>query len=350
MVASRILVVSAVASALVIGAAYADAKRRSRKQSKRRVHVVERGQTLSLIARNYGCKVTDIRRVNQLKGDFLKIGQRLSVPRCTGKRVRGAPVFVHYVARGETLSKIARRYDCSVKHLKARNGLRNNVIHPGQKLRLIPGRGGRGRPIKGQAIGSPQRGRLENGAQLPRDRSYHRRRPYRAWGANHTVHFIRRVARIVRGKYRRVHPVAIGDLSAKRGGDLSPHLSHQSGLDVDVGFYFKKKPQGYPLSFIKGNKHNLHMGATWTMLRAYAATARSSGGVQKIFLDYKLQKLFYEWAKKKRRASRRTLRLMFQYPRGPGSMRGILRHEPGHDDHIHVRFKCPRRDKKCREL
>jgi len=345
MKALRQTLVVVIAAVLVVGAAPVDAKRRRR--GKRKVHVVERGQTLSLIAKNYGCKLKALRHFNGLKGDFLKIGQKLRVPRCTGERRLGAPVFVHFVARGETLSKIARRYDVSVKHIRRKNRLRGNIIRPGQRLRIVPGVGGRGRPLKGQSVGSPQRGRLVNGVQLPRGRSYHRRRPYRAWGANHTIYYIKRIARIVKSKYRRVHKVAIGDVSAKNGGDLSPHLSHQSGRDVDIGLYFKKKPGNYPLSFIKGNKYNLHMEANWTMLRLYASTARSAGGVEKVFLDYKLQKLFYEWARKKRKASKRTLSKMFQYPRGPGSMLGIVRHQPGHADHLHVRFKCPRRDKKC---
>ncbi len=350
--ALRLMGIVIVAAMLVVGTGPTDAKRVTRKKAKKKkkrgqIHVVEKGQTLSLIAKDHGCKVRQLRAANGLKGDFLRIGQKLRVPRCSGRRSVDAPEFVHFVAKGETLSKIARRYDVSIKHLRRRNRIRGNIIRPGQKLRVIPGSGGRGRPLKGQSLGTPQNGRLANGMQLPRSKSYIRRRPYRAWGANHTIHYIKRIARIVKGKYRRVHRVAIGDVSAKRGGDLSPHLSHQSGRDVDIGFYFKKKPSNYPESFVKGNKWNLHMGANWTMIRLYAATARASGGVSKIFLDYKLQKLFYEWALKKRKASKRTLRKMFQYPRGPHSLLGIVRHQRGHADHIHVRFKCPRRDKKC---
>lgn len=328
------------------GAPDAGAKSRARR-SRGHVHVVQKGQTLWEIAKDYGCKVKRLRRANHLKGDNLRIGQKLKVPRCSGRRHVDAPEFIHFVGRGETLSGIAKRYDVSVRHLRRRNRIRGNLIRPGQKLRIIPGTGGRGRPLRGQSIGSPQNGKLMRGVQLPRDRAYYRRRPYRAWGANHTIHYVRRIARIIRRKYRRLHPVAIGDVSKKGGGDLSPHLSHQSGRDVDIGFYFKKKPKYYPKSFIKGNASNLHMNANWTMLRLYAATARSSGGVEKIFMDYKLQKLFYKWALEHHKASKRTLRQMFQYPRGPAALLGIVRHEPGHDDHIHVRFKCPRRDKKC---
>ena len=46
------------------------------------------------------------------------------------------PDFTHRIARGESLSVIARRYDTSVAKLMALNGLRHASIQVGQKLRL----------------------------------------------------------------------------------------------------------------------------------------------------------------------------------------------------------------------
>lgn len=48
------------------------------------------------------------------------------------------PVRKHHVQRGETLSTIARKYDVGVASIKAANGLRGTTIHPGETLR-IPG-------------------------------------------------------------------------------------------------------------------------------------------------------------------------------------------------------------------
>ncbi|MBA4137664.1 MAG: peptidoglycan-binding protein [Opitutus sp.] len=42
----------------------------------------------------------------------------------------------HTVQAGDTLSEIAARYDVSLAELKRRNGLRNDVIRPGQRLTL----------------------------------------------------------------------------------------------------------------------------------------------------------------------------------------------------------------------
>ena len=88
------------------------------------------------------------------------------------------------------------------------------------------------------------------------------------------------------------------------------------------------------------------MAANWTLLKALVSGDKKSSLVSYIFLDYRLQKQFYQWAKK-HGVKQKTLDWMFQYPRGRRAMRGVLRHEPGHADHYHIRFKCPRDDKDC---
>ena len=47
----------------------------------------------------------------------------------------------HTVRSGDTLGAIARRYRTSVNAIKSLNGLRSNLIRPGQVLR-VPSRGG----------------------------------------------------------------------------------------------------------------------------------------------------------------------------------------------------------------
>jgi len=46
----------------------------------------------------------------------------------------------YMIVSGDTLGRIARNFDTSVDELRAVNGIRTNLIHPGQKL-LIPGTG-----------------------------------------------------------------------------------------------------------------------------------------------------------------------------------------------------------------
>lgn len=44
------------------------------------VYIVEKGATLSVIARVYGVSVSEIKRANKLKSDLLKINQKLLIP------------------------------------------------------------------------------------------------------------------------------------------------------------------------------------------------------------------------------------------------------------------------------
>ena len=53
-------------------------------------------------------------------------------------------------------------------------------------------------------------------------------------------------------------------------------------------------------------------------------------------------------AARKAGVSRATLSKIFQYPNGRWTREALVKHEPKHADHLHVRFKCPPRDDGCR--
>ena len=61
-------------------------------------------------------------------------------------------------------------------------------------------------------------------------------------------------------------------------------------------------------------------------------------------MDRAVQRWMYEWGLENGR-SEKKLRRIFQYPKGKG--RTLIRHEPGHLNHIHVRFRCPASDENC---
>jgi membrane-bound lytic murein transglycosylase D len=48
--------------------------------SKTSYHKVRKGETLSTIARKYGTTVQKIKKANNIKGDNIQVGQRLSIP------------------------------------------------------------------------------------------------------------------------------------------------------------------------------------------------------------------------------------------------------------------------------
>ncbi len=94
------------------------------------VHVVKRGDTLSEIAARYRVSQKQIKRWNKLRSSRIYAGQKLKV----GSPARSSDWY--RVRRGDTLSKIARQFSIPVYKLKAINRLDGDVIHVGQKLRL----------------------------------------------------------------------------------------------------------------------------------------------------------------------------------------------------------------------
>ena len=98
------------------------------------VHVIQAGDTLSFIALHYRVSVNDIRRINGIRGDRIYVGQKL--------RLREANSTVHIVERGDALWEIARAYGISVNQLKELNGLSSNRIYPrpGTQTQQYPNR------------------------------------------------------------------------------------------------------------------------------------------------------------------------------------------------------------------
>ncbi|MFJ5458117.1 N-acetylmuramoyl-L-alanine amidase AmiB [Pectobacterium sp. CHL-2024] len=106
-------------------------------------HTVARGETLSSIARRYGVSLAAMRDVNKLNKDIVWVGQRLNIP-ATGTRQtastpapkKAAPVK-HKVVKGDSLSAIAARYGVSMKEIQQANNMRSGTVQLGQTL-VIP--------------------------------------------------------------------------------------------------------------------------------------------------------------------------------------------------------------------
>ena len=115
---------------------------------------VRRGDTLGHISRRFGTSVSRLRRMNRIRGSLIRVGQILRVPGRNGSGHQwagrtasyGTPkdAATHTVRRGDSLTRIARYYGTSVTALKRANGLRRDIIHPGQVLRLTGNGSGRG--------------------------------------------------------------------------------------------------------------------------------------------------------------------------------------------------------------
>jgi len=201
-------------------------------------------------------------------------------------------------------------------------------------------------PASGQSVGAPWAGRLQHATQLPPGDGYHIRRPGRSFGTETTIELTERAIAETLDAFPDEHVLAIGDISAPSGGTITEHHSHQSGRDIDVGLFYLEQPAGYPASFIHADQDNLDCAATFKLLESFLATADEDGGVQMVFLDFEVQGILYDWARDYGISERRLERI-FQYPHGRDSSAGIVRHEPNHDNHMHVRFKCPADDSAC---
>jgi murein endopeptidase len=202
-------------------------------------------------------------------------------------------------------------------------------------------------PISGQSVGAPWAGHLRDAARLPEGDGYVIRRPWRSFGTTSTIDMIEHVVGEIHEQFPHMHVLAIGDISAEHGGQVTEHHSHQSGRDADIGLIYSEQPDGYPESFVRATEDNLDLAATFTLIHDFAVTAKDDGGVQMMFLDFEVQGILYRWALA-HGVDQDELDRLFQYPHGRGSSDGLVRHEPNHDNHLHVRFKCANADSACR--
>lgn len=96
------------------------------------LYIVKRGDTLYSISRQVGISVDELKRLNNLSSNVLTIGQTLVIPNSSSSMYR-----TYIVQRGDSLYKIARDYGVSVDDIKRLNNLTSNTISIGQQL-LIP--------------------------------------------------------------------------------------------------------------------------------------------------------------------------------------------------------------------
>ncbi len=114
-------------------------------------HIVQPGETLYGIARQYGVKVEDVCAWNKIsKDDKLRTGSRLAITAqenintaatvdVTEKPAAKDRMVTHKVRRGETLAQIADDYDVSIESLRKANKLgRRGHIAAGMTL-VLPG-------------------------------------------------------------------------------------------------------------------------------------------------------------------------------------------------------------------
>lgn len=102
-------------------------------------YTVQRGNTLSQIANAYGVTVSHIVEMNDIQNpNLIYPGEKLKITESTNTTLNPVIQNNYYtVQRGDTLSGIARRYGVTVQYLVNLNGISNpNLIYPGQLIKV----------------------------------------------------------------------------------------------------------------------------------------------------------------------------------------------------------------------
>jgi peptidoglycan endopeptidase LytE len=110
---------------------------------------LKKATTLAALAKAHGITATQLRWYNpRLKGTSVSSGTTINMPSKLAisgafsvadpsvERYGTAVGGVHIVRKGETLSHIAVRNGTTVSRLMSLNGLKKNVIYPGQAIRV----------------------------------------------------------------------------------------------------------------------------------------------------------------------------------------------------------------------
>lgn len=96
------------------------------------IYTVKSGDTLYQISKKYNLTVDELKKLNNLTSNTLSIGQKLYV-----KKIPSEKETEYTVVKGDSLYKIATKFNTTVNALKEKNNLTSNTLSIGQKL-LIP--------------------------------------------------------------------------------------------------------------------------------------------------------------------------------------------------------------------
>lgn len=180
------------------------------------------------------------------------------------------------------------------------------------------------------SVGRASRGALFNGVHFPTGPLWKLADPDHAWGTAESVEFVTHAIERVHEEFPGGHTLFVGDLSGEHGGRLRPHRSHQSGVDVDLGYYYLDESVWYRTV----NARNMDRPRNWALLETLLVETR----VQYVFIDKDVQPLFEEYALAIG-VDPQWVRRIFHG--SPGRRDSIVRHRSGHATHMHVRFENP---------
>jgi len=196
------------------------------------------------------------------------------------------------------------------------------------------------------SVGMPNSGVQTDAVELPvRGSGFERYRPEgkNHWGRPRLVGALSRIAAEIEQELPG-GVLVIGDLGARRGGQIPGHASHRSGRDVDLLFY-ALTPKGAPIAspgFVRYEADGLALvpdtrdyvqldvAREWLLIKKLLSSPDL--GVQFMFISRPLEALITDYA----RARGEPLELVYHAQ--------TVMLQPGdslpHDDHLHLRIAC----------
>lgn len=194
---------------------------------------------------------------------------------------------------------------------------------------------------KSESVGYYSLGCLEGGKSLPPSGpgfQVMRLSRGRFWGHPRLINFLKKTSKEILKKTNQ--KILVGDLGHAKGApSLTGHNSHQSGLDVDIWFKTISKDRDLDLaeretinapSFLISKElvnEKLWTKTHFEILKTYA----SHKDVERIFINPAIKKLIC--TQKRNKFSLEEMAKIRPWYR--------------HDDHFHVRLKCPPDSKEC---
>lgn len=122
------------------------------------IYIVQNGDYLAKISKKYNVTISSIKRLNNLKDDNIRVGQKLKLPgkidvgeqkvpakpaskEATRKGYESykGPTTDYVVKGGDTLGAVAYGHGCNIRQLKELNSLTSDVLKVGQKLKVPAG-------------------------------------------------------------------------------------------------------------------------------------------------------------------------------------------------------------------
>lgn len=98
------------------------------------VYIVKSGDSLYSIANRYGTTVNELKNLNNLTSNNLRIGQKLIVPTKEEEQIEESGIYT--VKSGDSLYSIAKQYNTTISELMNLNKLNTTTLSIGQKLKL----------------------------------------------------------------------------------------------------------------------------------------------------------------------------------------------------------------------